>query len=209
MQQLKKFILLFLLCGSVPGSLYSQQHNWEYELLRSLADKRTPSGDKFHKGLSKINSPVCLAVPVGLFITGLIEKDKTLKENALFITESIVVSSLATWTMKNVIKRNRPAVHDPSFIAVMNEHSYSFPSGHTSEAFSMATSLSMKYRQWYVVVPAFAYAGLAGYSRLYLGVHFPTDVLAGAVVGCGSAWLNWKLNQWLHREKKKKPVPAG
>jgi membrane-associated phospholipid phosphatase len=209
MKQIKKYILLFLLCGAVPGSLYSQQQNWEYDLLRSLADKRTRAGDKFHKGLSKINSPVCLAVPAGLFITGLIEKNKTLKENALFITGSIVISSLTTWTMKSVIKRERPAVHDPSFISVMNEHSYSFPSGHTSEAFSMATSLSIKYRQWYVVVPAFAYAGLAGYSRLYLGVHFPTDVLAGAVVGSGSAWLTWKLNQWLHREKKKKPVPAG
>jgi membrane-associated phospholipid phosphatase len=208
MQQFKKYILLFLLCGSVPFSLLSQQSNREYNFLHSLADKRTSAGNKFHKGLSKINSPICLAVPASLFITGLIEKNKTLKENALFITESIVVSSLATWTMKRVVKRDRPAVHDPSFIAVMNERSYSFPSGHTSEAFSMATSLSMKYRQWYVVVPAFAYAGLAGYSRLYLGVHYPTDVLAGALVGSGSAWLTWKLNQWLCREKKKKPAPA-
>ena len=208
MRQTKKYILLLLLCGSVPFSLLSQQQTWEYDFLRSLADRRTNAGNKFHKGLSRINSPLCLAVPAGLFITGMIEKDRTLKENALFITESIVISSLTTWTMKSVIKRDRPAIHDPSFIAVMDEHSYSFPSGHTSEAFSMATSLSIKYRQWYVVVPAFAYAGLAGYSRLYLGVHFPTDVLAGALVGSGSAWLTWKLNQWLHRKKKNKAAPA-
>ena len=208
MRQIKKNILLLLIASSFSFSLFSQQNNGEYNLLRSLADKRTGAGNKFHKGLSKINSPLCLAVPAGLFITGLIEKDRTLKENALFITESIVISSLTTWTMKSVIKRDRPAIHDPSFIAVMDEHSYSFPSGHTSEAFSMATSLSIKYRQWYVVVPAFAYAGLAGYSRLYLGVHFPTDVLAGALVGSGSAWLTWKLNQWLHRKKKNKAAPA-
>jgi len=208
MQLLKKIILLCLLCSSFSFSLQGQQNNGEYKLLRSLAEKRTSAGNKFHKTLSKINSPICLAVPAGLFITGLIEKDRTLKENALFITESIVISSLATWTMKNVVKRDRPAVHDPSFIAVINEDSYSFPSGHTSEAFSMATSLSIKYRKWYVVAPAFAYAGLTGYSRLYLGVHYPTDVLAGALTGSGSAWLTWKLNQWLHGKKKHKPAPA-
>lgn len=209
MRQTKKFILLLLLFGSFPFSLLCQQQSREYDILRSLADKRTTAGNKFHKGLSRINSPLCLAVPAGLFITGLIEKDRTLKENALFITESIVLSSMATWTIKTLVKRDRPAINDPSFIAVINENNYSFPSGHTSEAFSMATSLSIKYPRWYIVVPAFAYAGLAGYSRLYLGVHYPTDVLAGAVVGSGSAWLTWKLNQWLHREKKKKPVPAG
>lgn len=113
-----------------------------------------------------------------------------------------------TWSMKKGVGRERPAVNDPAFVAVLDLHNNSFPSGHTSEAFSMATSLSMKYPKWYVIVPAFAYAGYTGYSRLYLGVHYPTDVLAGAIVGSGSAWLTCKLNQWLHPVKKKKRVPA-
>ncbi len=208
MQQIKRHILFIILCGLAAGPVFSQQNNWEYDLLRSLAGKRTTTGNNFHKGLSKINSPLCFAVPAGLLITGLIEKDKTLKENAFFITESIIVSSLITWTMKKTIGRERPAVNDPGFTAVLYLDSKSFPSGHTSEAFSMATSLSMKYHQWYVVVPAFAYAGLSGFSRLYLGVHYPTDVIAGAIVGSGSAWITCKLNQWLHREKKKKPLPV-
>lgn len=204
MRQIKKNILLLLIASSFSFSLFSQQNNGEYNLLRSLADKRTTAGNKFHKGLSKINSPICLAVPAGLFITGLIENDKKLKENALFITESIIISSAITWTMKKAVARERPAINDPSFSAVIDLHNNSFPSGHTSEAFSMATSLSMKYRKWYVVVPAFTYAGLAGYSRLYLGVHYPTDVLAGAIVGSGSAWLTFKINQWMQRGKKKR-----
>lgn len=194
------------LSGMTP--LFCQRSGWEYDLLRSLAEKRTSSGSNFHKSLSKINSTVCLAVPAGLFITGLIEKDKTLKENALFITESIVISSVTTWSLKKIVGRERPAVNDPTFMAVLDLHNPSFPSGHTSEAFSMATSLSMKYPKWFVIVPAFTYAGLTGYSRLYLGVHYPTDVLAGALVGSGSAWVTWKLNQWLHPLKKKKSVPV-
>lgn len=208
MRSIRKTILLTGVVLSSLSPLFSQRSGWEYDLLRSLEDKRTGSGNKFHKSLSKINGTVCLAIPAGLFITGLIEKDKTLKENALFITESIVISSVTTWSLKKIVGRVRPAVHDPTFTAVLDLHNHSFPSGHTSEAFSMATSLSMKYRKWYVVVPAFTYAGLSGYSRLYLGVHFPTDVLAGALVGSGSAWATWKLNQWLHPQKKKKGVPA-
>jgi undecaprenyl-diphosphatase len=119
-----------------------------------------------------------------------------------------VISSVTTWSLKKIVGRERPAVHDPTFTAVLNLDNHSFPSGHTTEAFSMATSLSIKYPKWYVIVPAFTYAGLAGYSRLYLGVHYPTDVLAGALVGSGSAWATWKINQWLHREKKKKEIPA-
>ena len=195
-----------ILSGMTP--LFCQRSGWEYDLLRSLAEKRTSSGSNFHKSLSKINSTVCLAVPAGLFITGLIEKDKTLKEHALFITESIVISSVTTWSLKKIVGRVRPAVNDPTFTAVLDLHNPSFPSGHTSEAFSMATSLSIKYPRWYVIVPAFTYAGLTGYSRLYLGVHYPTDILAGALVGSGSAWATWKLNQWFHPSKKKKRAPA-
>ena len=189
-------------------SLFSQRSGWEYDFLRSLENKRTSKGNRLHKNLSKINGTVCLAVPAGLFLTGLAEKNKTLKEKALFITESIVISSVSTWTMKKIVGRERPAVYDPTFTAVLDLHNHSFPSGHTSEAFSMATSLSMQCPRWYVIVPSFSYACLAGYSRLYLGVHYPTDVLAGALVGSGSAWATWKLNQWLHPSKKKKGVPA-
>ncbi len=208
MRQLLKYILLLLIAGSNPFSLFSQQTQGEYSLLRSLAAKRTNAGNTFHKRFAELNRPVCLAVPAGLFITGLLEKDKTLKENALFITESILVSSLSTWTLKKIVRRERPAVNDPSFVAVTDDHDFSFPSGHTSLAFSMATSLSIKYRKWYIVVPAFLYAGFNGYSRLYLGVHYPTDVLAGAITGSSSAWLTFKLNQWLHRKKKNKAAAA-
>jgi hypothetical protein len=204
MHLLKKYMLLVWLTVLSVFAVNSQNNNWEYRWLRSLEDKRTSSGIDFHKTLSKTNGAVCLSVPAGLFITGLIEKDKTLKENALFITESIVISSVITWSLKKTVGRDRPSVNDPAFTAVLDLHNNSFPSGHTSEAFSMATSLSMKYHKWYVVVPAFAYAGLSGYSRLYLGVHYPTDVLAGALVGSGSALIAGKLNQWLHRDKKKK-----
>ena len=78
------------------------------------------------------------------------------------------------------------------------------PSGHTSTAFATATSLSLAYPKWYVVAPSFIWAGTIGYSRMHLGVHYPSDVVVGALVGSGSAFLCYKANQWINKKRKKK-----
>jgi membrane-associated phospholipid phosphatase len=60
----------------------------------------------------------------------------------------------------------------------------------------------LAFPKWYVAIPAFSYAGAVGYSRLDLGVHYPSDVLAGALLGSGTAYLNWKINKALHKKRK-------
>jgi membrane-associated phospholipid phosphatase len=77
------------------------------------------------------------------------------------------------------------------------------PSAHTSSAFATATSLSLAFPKWYVVVPSFVWASSVGYSRMHLGVHYPSDVLVGALVGSGSAFLTQKANQWLNKKREK------
>jgi undecaprenyl-diphosphatase len=80
--------------------------------------------------------------------------------------------------------------------------SRSFPSGHTSEAFSLATSLTLVLPKWYVIAPAYTFAGLVGSSRMYLGAHYPSDIIAGALVGSGAAWLSYQFNKKLLQRKK-------
>lgn len=74
----------------------------------------------------------------------------------------------------------------------------SFPSGHTSASFAAATVIYTMNKKGGIV--AYAFAALMGFSRLYLGVHFPTDVVAGAVVGA----LMAKVVQWVFRKGDKK-----
>jgi len=62
-------------------------------------------------------------------------------------------------------------------------YTYSFPSGHATVAFAFATILAFKIPK--TRIPVFILATLIGVSRIYIGAHYPSDVLAGAVLGCG------------------------
>ena len=82
---------------------------------------------------------------------------------------------------------------------------FSFPSGHAGSSFASAfvlyRKLPKKYGIWAIIL-----AALISFSRLYVGVHYPTDVLAGILVGMGCSYLGeWVVLQIEKRRLKKKP----
>jgi hypothetical protein len=115
---------------------------------------------------------------------------------------AIGVDAVLTYGLKYTVNRPRPATTYWQVNGYGTETSGSFPSGHTSVAFATATALSLKYTKWYVVVPAFAWAGSVGYSRMNLGMHYPSDVVAGALLGAGSAYATYFANQWFWKKQQ-------
>ncbi|WP_206680723.1 phosphatase PAP2 family protein [Hymenobacter polaris] len=92
-------------------------------------------------------------------------------------------SMLLTQVIKRLATRPRPTL----WVSLRPEHTYSFPSGHAMDTAALAAALLFalprRWRRWWPLAPAFALG--VGWARMYLGVHFPSDVLAGWSAGAG------------------------
>ena len=112
--------------------------------------------------------------------------------------------------LKPLFARPRPCDLRPEMLTlVARPHGWSFPSGHTSSAFAAAFALWLQNRR--LGVPALALAGFIGFTRMYLYVHFPTDILGGVALGlalgaCGSLLADKISNKWAKRSEVKRTV---
>ena len=173
--------------------------------MKSINNNESSFKNSFFKADAQSVTIINIAAPAALFIAGELKHNKQLKKDALYMTGAFVLSSVITQATKRIVKRERPFDKYSFIVKRSSGGGYSFPSGHTSAAFTTATSLSLLFPKWYVVVPAFLWAGSVGYARMYQGVHYPSDVLTGALVGAGSAWLGWKVQKWMdHKHHTKK-----
>ncbi|MEE1085914.1 MAG: phosphatase PAP2 family protein [Schaedlerella sp.] len=113
-------------------------------------------------------------------------------------------------TLKNVVARTRPYdVIEGLDILIKRLGSYSFPSGHTACSFAAAFAYYQCLSQKKLGIAALVLAGLIGFSRMYVGVHFLTDVLGGALVGTFAAWISVKLVNKISEKIQKKVKNNG
>lgn len=197
------FRILILLSVIVLFTNSSYAQNWDINLLQNI-NPQNPNSITF-KTISNTAEPLCVAVPISMYALSLINNNQHLKKNAYQLVASLAVNAVATEGFKIIVNRDRPFVTYPStvFPISTDEKNKSMPSGHTSFSFTTATSVYLMYPKWYVALPAFAWATSVGYSRMYLGLHYPSDVLMGAVVGSSSAIItNWARKNLINRKKK-------
>ena len=192
----------FILFLYLPQFVLSQ--NPDIRILRSINSSQTLPSDKFFQFISNSDTYVALGIPAGIAFAGLLKHDNNVLRNACVIAATLAVNEGVTEIMKYSINRTRPFVTYPEITKKSGAGSPSFPSGHTSIAFAAATSLSLELPKWYVIIPVYTWAGTVAYSRMDLGVHYPSDVIAGALVGAGSAWLCYGVNKKLNLYLTKK-----
>ena len=195
--------ILFILVLFLSWNASSQ--NWDIDLLKEINLERNKSLDPSFKFITNSVSPMSIGAPIVVLGIGIIQKDSSLKSKGIFMVEALCLNGFTTTALKMAFKRDRPFVTYPYLDKQADAGTYSFPSGHTSSAFAFATSISLAFPKWYVIAPSYVYACAAGYSRMHLGVHYPSDVLAGAIVGAGSVVLSNYLQRKIsvHYSRKK------
>lgn len=101
--------------------------------------------------------------------------------------------------IKPLVARIRPYDVREILLLIKAPTDYSFPSGHTQASFAVATSLCMWKRK--IGIPALLLAALIAFSRMYLYVHYPTDILVGLIFGVGFAFVGLAIANRLFRNK--------
>lgn len=162
---------------------------WEFEILYWIQAHRSGFLDWFMPRITALGNSGIFFV---LLAVTLICIRRTRRVGITMLASIVIGAIIGNLILKNIIARERPCWIDPQvLLLIQNPRDYSFPSGHTLVAFESAVSILQYHRRWGIA--ALILAVVIACSRLYLFVHFPTDVLAGVVLGSGIALFVGKV----------------
>jgi membrane-associated phospholipid phosphatase len=160
----------------------------ELQILNAIQSLRTPAGDFL---MPIISNGIVLFPVVSLVL--LIRK-RTRKAAWIMIAAMVLDVVVCNVLLKNLFQRVRPCdINTAVELLTARPTDYSFPSGHTAFSFAAVSGLwfSGILKKWRA--PAAAAACLISFSRLYLYLHYPTDILAGALAGVFCGWAAYRL----------------
>lgn len=149
---------------------FTQKH--KNDITESLAYAGEAFGSEWGAGIAG----------AGLII-GIVMKNQEVKHVSIMAAKAMLVSGLATRALKIGIDRTRPKNAETAYEYGMGNHS--FPSGHTTQAFALATVIAEAYKDRGAAIPILAYsaAAIAGWSRVHDKAHWASDVVVGGLIG--------------------------
>lgn len=185
---------------SVP-SPSQDRDNPDLRLFRLINGSQLADRDGFFEILDHTTLPLFAVVPGAFLAHGLSADHRSALTTCLMLSLAELGSLGGTLLLKEIVRRPRPfeSLADVRVKHRWSAGGYAFPSGHTSGAFSIAAMLALRYPRLTVIAPVVTWGILVGYSRIYLGVHYPSDILGGAVVGTVTAILVWQFRSDLDR----------
>ena len=153
-------------------------------IRRSVQAHRTAGEDRFMKQWQEFGNYYAFGALAAFDAWGEMSGDIKARNVAMDgISASIIAGGLITPALKLAVGRERPSTTRSTYRFKPFSSNASFPSGHTTEAFAVATSIAENYPIWWVQTLAYGTAGLVGYARIEQNAHFASDAVAGAIVG--------------------------
>jgi len=176
--------------GSPP---VEQRNDWDRKWLRRIYSSESVSFSRMMIGADKVGYPTIYGVPI-LYAGTHFANAGPSRDDVFRMAISWIGAAGGALALKRLVRRPRPfSVMEQ--IPLRSQHvgakgldEYaSFPSGHAALSFAIATTLSLQHSEWAVVIPSTLVASSISLSRIWLGAHYPTDVLTGAGLGIGTA----------------------
>ena len=178
---MKRTIFFVFFVSFVVSNLSAQ--NWDINTLHRVNSWDNKFVRNYNKFISRSEPYVAIGVPVAMALTAWAKKDKDLLKDAVYVGTSVAGAFVVTYGMKYLVDRERPYDRYPDRVHPYSyESSPSFPSGHTAASFAAVTALFMSRKKLLGAISC-VIAILIAFSRMYLYVHFPTDIIGGIVVG--------------------------
>jgi undecaprenyl-diphosphatase len=174
-------------------TLLSSFRELDIRILTAVNGNRIGALDGFFVIFTDSAGVVAFGIPLVLLLITLKTKNIVLRRKAWFMLAAVSVSAIVSNILKYSLALPRPYKLYPFIEKLSGGGSPTFPSGHTADAFAFALAFCLCFRNKYLSALVFLWACLIAYSRMALGVHFPSDVLAGALIGLASAWLFHRL----------------
>lgn len=173
----------------------------ELQILDWIQQMRTPAGDVWMPLISRLGNAGMIWI---LLMCLLLVIPRTRKWGIALAAALCLDAVICNMILKPVVGRIRPCdVNQSVQLLIARPADYSFPSGHTAASFTTVAALYFAgaKKLWKITLPL---ALLMAFSRMYLYVHYPTDVLGGVIVGCAAGYLGNRLAERLVRLWKEK-----
>ena len=155
----------------------------ELDFLLALQQLHSPILDRVMVAITSLGNAGWLFIVIGIL---LLCKKETRKSGLHVLIALLLSVIICNVFLKDLVARARPCWLMPEIELLIHlPTDYSFPSGHTSAAFAAAVTLYMRNKKFGILMLVLAI--FIAFSRMYLFVHFPTDVLGGAITGTSSA----------------------
>jgi undecaprenyl-diphosphatase len=174
---------------------------WDRELLVNINSLNTPFWDNIMWWISDRFVWIPLYLSIVFFLFKIKGRDAMIAALAVGLCV-LIADQVASGFCKPFFERLRPS-HDPELkdiIHIVNNYRsalYGFCSSHASNTFGIATLTCLLFRnKWYAAL-IYSWAVLNCYSRMYLGVHFPLDIICGALVGVAAGYIPYYLYKYV------------